>query len=370
MQRLAMFDVGREYTRPWARSLAQLVFGLLCAVLTIGVSLALNGTLRAGPFALVYPTVLIATLYGRWRAGLVAGLLTFGWGWYVELPGFNSFRIETAIDRTRVVLNALSTLVTLLLAESFRRLVDMTIAERDAEVARSALLLQELDHRTKNNFALVVSLLGLQARDTDDPHVKEALDMATARVHSFARAHASLGDGRDEVGSVAMKPYLTEMTARFAQGAFRDNIDLSVEVADIRLSRDTAVAIALFANEALTNCSKYAFPDGRSGRVDVRFAGDAESWELVVADDGVGAAPSASRRPGADHGGESGLGTRLMNAFAERARARCEIERTSRGRRVRLISADPVSPSWRGALHNVLANSAPAFPPTANAQAS
>jgi hypothetical protein len=59
-----------------------------------------------------------------------------------------------------------------------------------------------------------------------------------------------------------------------------------------------------------------------------------------------------------------------MNAFAERARARCEIERTSRGRRVRLISADPVSPSWRGALHNVLANSAPAFPPTANAQAS
>jgi two-component sensor histidine kinase len=310
-----------------------------------------SGMRLAGPFALVYPAVLIATLYGHWRAGLLASILTLAWSWYVDLPVLNSFRLENSADSTRLLLNVISTMFVLVLAESFRRLVAIAIAERDAEIARSELLLQELEHRTKNNFALVVSLLRLQAREASNEQTRQALDMATARVHSFARAHDSLGR-RAGVGCVAMKPYLTEMIAQFSRGAFPDGVAVAVDVADTHFPREKAVAVALFANEALTNSSKYAFPNGRSGHVDVCLAGDEHDWELVVADDGVGA--SARDRSGG--GTPGGLGTRLMTAFAERAKARFEVDLTARGCRVRLIgTSEPALRAWRSALRTAVA---------------
>jgi hypothetical protein len=103
----------------------------------------------AGPFALVYPTVLLGTLYGHWRGGLVALVTSFGWAWYFVLPTSRSFHFAVLTDPSRVAINALCALIVLVFAETFRRAVDHAVADRDREIARGMMLLDEIEHRTK-----------------------------------------------------------------------------------------------------------------------------------------------------------------------------------------------------------------------------
>ncbi|RPF71055.1 sensor histidine kinase [Aurantiacibacter spongiae] len=338
MKRLASFDVSRRFARGSSRHLVEILFGVLAALAMIALRSLLDTVAAlAGPFALVYPAVLIATLYGHWRGGLTAFTIAFLYAWYFVLPAPQSFQFEVATDPSRVAINAASALVVVVFAEGFRRAVRTAMAERDEEIERRIVLMQELEHRTKNNFALAASLLEMQKRRAGSQEVENALDTAIARIHSFAGAYANLAQTQGEGARVAMRDYLEDVVDRVGAGAFHDGITVNVEAANIYMPREIAVAIGLFTNEALTNCAKYAFPDDRKGRVEVAFRGRADDWTLEISDDGVGIAGAPDALRGKDGGG---VGTRLMDAFARQACATSDISLTDGGCRLVLASAD------------------------------
>lgn len=330
---LASLDISARLESPAARLGAEALFGLFCALVMIGLRGALDVVADgAGPFAMVYPTVLIATLFGHWRGGLVAYLFSFFYAWWYVLPYSGSFEFELAKDAIRVAINAIAVAVVAILAEAFRRAVREATAMRDAEIERRGMLMAELEHRTKNNFALIVSLLDIQRRRTSDPAVAEAIEQASGRVHTFARAYANLVDSQGEGSSVEMDVYLPEVVRRVTDGAFLDNVRVVTSIEGCTLSRQVAVGIGLFVNEALTNCAKYAFPGGRAGQVEVSFACEGEhGWQATVRDDGVG--EMASPLPVA---GAGGMGGGLMLAFARQAGATYAARPQDRGHCVTL----------------------------------
>ena len=57
-----------------------------------------------------------------------------------------------------------------------------------AEQAKD-LLLHELGHRTKNNLAMAMSMLSIQARSKSNVETQRALEKAVARLHAIASAH-------------------------------------------------------------------------------------------------------------------------------------------------------------------------------------
>jgi two-component sensor histidine kinase len=283
----------------------------------------------AGPFALVYPTVMVATLYGAWRGGLAAYVLAFAWAWYVVLPNAWTFHFADPADAARVGFNAASALVVLLLAEAFRRAVERSRAELQRALARRATLLTELDHRTKNNFALVASVLEIQKRRQEAPGLREALDDAIGRVRAFAAAYSNLAHEQQEGAEVAMKPYLEQLLERVATASFHERVRVEHSIADMNLPRETGVGIGLFLNEAVSNAAKHAFGAGQSGSVRVTFAPAGNGWRLVVEDDGGATALQPA----------GGLGSSLMAAFARQARAEHLVEIGERGYRQRLFCA-------------------------------
>lgn len=289
---------------------------------------------HAGPFAMVYPTVLIATLYGHWRGGLTAFVICFFWAWYFVLSPAESFSFDHPADALRVTINAVCCLIVLGFAEGFRLAVRAAVTERNVEIARHAMLLEELEHRTKNNFALATSLLEMQKRRADHPAVEDALDQALARIHSFAAAYTNLAQSQGEGGVVMMRSYLHEVVKRLQAGAFDENVQIDLLADDIALPREVAVALGLFTNEALTNCAKYAFPDGRDGKVTVSFAGPQDGWTLVIEDNGKGVADGVAEPSPA-----SGLGRKLLGAFAGQAGGKYEFSPSPHGCKVQLSNA-------------------------------
>lgn len=319
MHRLARFDISTRYADPRLRFVVELAFGALCAgamiLLRSGASLVAP---TSGPFALVYPTVLVAVLYGHLRAGIIALLLSFSWAWYFVLPYQRSFAFQDPTDPPRVAINFIACVIILVFAESFRRAVRISNAQIEAAAQRRLTLLAELEHRTKNNFALVASLLEIQKRKHADPHVVEALEDASRRVMTFADAYSNLAEEQAEGSEVAMKPYLERLIERVAGASFGERVTVRHAISNLSLPRERGVGIGLYLNEAIANCAKYAFPDGRAGSVEIIFAPHEGGWQLTVADDGVGENGVCSNT-------SSGLGTQLMEAFAEQAGATYQI---------------------------------------------
>ena len=287
----------------------------------------------AAIFALIFPAAMAATLFARWLAGATAAVTSIVYGWYYLVPARNSFRFETPAQAATVLSVVISCMLTVALAERFRRSVRHAAAERDREVADRDLFLEEFDHRVKNNFTLVASLLDMQRRRAGEGETADALTAALSRVESIARAHRHLyRGGGSSPGTVDMAAYLQELCSALADALFlRGAIGLDCHSEPAAVARDRAVSIGLMVNELVTNAVKHAFSGRDQGHIDVRFEQAGAGWLLTVADDGTGISAAAKQE-----GREGGLGQRLIDAFARQARGVVATESTSAGTSVRV----------------------------------
>src|SRR4029453_15946090 len=95
-------------------------------------------------------------------------------------------------------------------------------------------LFQELNHRVKNNLAVVSSILELQARQSDEAARLE-LSKAVDRIRAIADLHDALqSDGRN--GDIELAPYVETLGRRLAGSLFAEGRGtLDVRCAPIRL---------------------------------------------------------------------------------------------------------------------------------------
>ena len=310
-------------------------FGLACAALMVLVRKLIDPIAPgAGPYALAYPAVMLATLYGRLRAGLLTFAICFAYAWFVLVP-LAGVSTHGPTEVSRLIVNALSALVLIVFAEGFRRAVNEATAQRDAEIERRSMMFDELLHRTKNNFTVVASLLGAQKRETNDPDVRQAFDQAIGRVHSFASAYQQLLEEEHTDSALDMSQYLSRLVDTVSPSLFPTNVQVTHRLSPLTLPNARAVAMGLIVNEALTNAAKYAFVDGRDGAVEVALEGGEDDWSLSIADDGRGA--ESAPPPGA--GERLGTGSRLMQGLAKQAKGVLSIDDRSTGYRVTLRAA-------------------------------
>lgn len=285
----------------------------------------------AAPFALIYPAIMLATLFARAFAGTLTATIMIVYIWYFIYPVERSFRFATSANAFAVAIVIVTAIMTIAIAELFRRTARRATQARDREIADRDLFLAEFDHRMKNNFAIVAGLLDLQKRRASDPGTVQALETAQMRVDSIARAHRHLYRGTGQPGTVEIRDYLTDLCAALAESLFlQGGITLSCDSDQAAVPRDRAVSIGLVVNELVTNAAKHAFPGRDLGTITVTLRNKAEGgWRVTVADDGVGM-PKGAALPGKT----SGLGSRLVEAFARQAGGTLSTESDESGTRV------------------------------------
>ncbi|MES2986443.1 MAG: sensor histidine kinase [Pseudomonadota bacterium] len=282
----------------------------------------------AAAFPLIFPAAMVATLFARWQAGATAATVSVLYGWYYHFPIKNSFRFESSAGAVSMASVVVGAILTVMLAEMFRRAVRHAAEARDREVAERDLFLEEFDHRVKNNFTLVASLLDMQRRRAGEGETADALGAALSRVESIARAHRHLYRGSDTaVGTVDMASYLNELCSALSEALFlRGAITLDCHSDHAAIPRDRAVSIGLVINELVTNAVKHAFPGRDEGRIHARFEAVENGWRLTVSDDGNGM-PAETRAQGR----QGGMGQRLIEAFARQAHGTVKTESSPEG---------------------------------------
>ncbi|HEX8621440.1 MAG TPA: histidine kinase dimerization/phosphoacceptor domain -containing protein [Allosphingosinicella sp.] len=322
MKRLVTIDLPRRLSRRLPRPVTELAVGIVITAIFVGVRIALAPLVgEVAPFALSIIAVLLAALIGGWRAGLVSMALGTVLIWYFVLPVAGSFVLEDARSALTLAAGLFTEAVIVLALGLYQREVRAGQMERARRINFLGHALREMDHRTKNNFQIVTSLLTLQAARSSSPEVKSALGEATERLKAVAAVYDALAPSSQGLATVRLQDQLQEICDQIQRGIMPDGISLSTQFEPMVVPHEAAVAIGIIVNELVTNACKHAFGDG-GGAINVRAWREDGAAYIEVEDDGRGFVAGEAR---------PGLGSRLVTAFLQRLKGRSDVRSTPEG---------------------------------------
>ena len=202
--------------------------------------------------------------------------------------------------------------------------------EHAAAHERIGILLQELTHRVKNSLQFIAAMAWIEARNCKSDEGKAALERVSHRIAALGKLYSKLSKA-DTVGAVDAATYLNELCRDLIASVQEEGdtpIVLRTDIESELLPTDRAIPIGLVVNELVTNAVKYAFPGEAKGTVRVTLKRAPGELRVTVADDGQG------RDPG---NADSGLGSRLVDGFAQQLGGQVERKSDSQGTTVHLI---------------------------------
>jgi two-component sensor histidine kinase len=323
VRRLIAIDLPRRLSPRVPKLVTELATAIVVtAALVLGRAL-LSPLLAEGiPFAFTFLAVVLTTLIAGWRSGAVSLLIGELLVWYFVLPPRGSFALAYPEMLWWLLIIGATEFIIVTALGIYQLEMRRGQAERTRRINFLGHALREMDHRTRNNFQIVTSLLQLQANRSASAEVKEALREASERLQAVSAVYAALAPSSQGLATVRLQDQLEEICAHIRRGILPEGISLTTELEPILVPHETAIAVGIIVNELVTNAAKHAFADGR-GSIVVRSARTPQGARVEVADDGRGMPQGAERK--------GGLGTRLIAAFVQRVRGKSEIRSSGQG---------------------------------------
>jgi two-component system, sensor histidine kinase PdtaS len=198
--------------------------------------------------------------------------------------------------------------------------------QKDKLIQQQAVMSQESDHRLLNGVQMIVSLLSLQGRASDNPEVASQLAAAADRIATIGRIHQRL-HSLDGVQTFALKQYIEDLCRDFSimLSAQRPERAIVVEGTEIELPAVTAIPLGFIVNELITNAAKYG-----TGQITVSLESvPANGYALSVCNDGPGLPE------GFDPARCKGLGMRIIQSLVERIGGELRIGRADKNQGAR-----------------------------------
>jgi two-component sensor histidine kinase len=191
------------------------------------------------------------------------------------------------------------------------------LAEAERTATSRQMMLQELNHRVKNNLQMIGALIRLQKSRPEGPD----LDEVSTRVHAIAQIHDLLHRSADSF-DVEFAALLEAICASDAIVPPESGVVIRCRADALSLDAALATPLALCTIELVTNAVKHAFgPAG--GRIDLALTRDGGRATLTVADDGRGL-PGGPRRAS---------GMRVVDALVAQIHGRMAVSSGAGGTR-------------------------------------
>jgi two-component sensor histidine kinase len=199
----------------------------------------------------------------------------------------------------------------------------------EAALREKTVLLNEVQHRVKNNLQVITSLLNLQSEHAADPRVQAILGESCGRVKAMALTHQLLYERKD-LSRLDLGDYLERLVhsirATYRGTGDRVALNLKLPAACIDLDLDRTIPCGLLVNELVTNAFKHAFPGERHGEIVIElFVTEDDFVCFNIADNGVGLPPETAS------GSPSSLGLQLVALLVEQLHGTLTVERNGAG---------------------------------------
>jgi len=162
---------------------------------------------------------------------------------------------------------------------------ELKVTERTQELEEALndkhLFLQEVHHRVKNNLQIIISLLRLQADETEDKVLQQILGESENRVKAISNVHELLYQN-ETLEHIDTQVYF-EQLCQDIKSSYQNYKHAKI-IVDTKpsLSMDKAIYCGLIVNELITNAFKHAF-DSDEGEINLILQKDeAQNFILML----------------------------------------------------------------------------------------
>ncbi|MBK6983243.1 MAG: sensor histidine kinase [Bacteroidetes bacterium] len=245
----------------------------------------------------------------------------------IDIPFLKNTTITEADNAALLTYNSvLAFFVTLILVFLVVRLINrqnneaLTLLHKEQEAQKiisqslkeKETLLAEIQHRVKNNLAIITGLLNLQTEKAPCEESRQLMIESRNRVMSISMVHERLYK-KDNLSKINLKLYLFELVQELVK-SFPVNskqIEIIEELAVIELEITKAVPVGLIVNEAITNSLKHAFNQGHQNpSIKIKMQLIFDRIQICIMDNGSGFADTSNRK-------ETALGLSLIESLSD-----------------------------------------------------
>jgi len=175
------------------------------------------------------------------------------------------------------------------------QLLETSVKERTQELQHGKmqieLLIDELNHRVKNNLQLLYSLNSLQMSVSKDQNVNNILKDNVARIKAMMLVNENLNPEKNN-NSVLFSPanVITKISSHLKQ-IFNNGIPVQINIdidESIIINATSGLSLGLIITELITNSFKYAFPSQPMPVISITLNKYRYGWQLQYRDNGNG----------------------------------------------------------------------------------
>jgi two-component sensor histidine kinase len=133
-------------------------------------------------------------------------------------------------------------------------------------------------------------MIGLQSGFIEDKVLNDILRDSQNRIKSMALIHEKLYQS-ENMANINFNEYINSLVKNLYNSYTIDSsrIKIITRLEDISFNIDTAIPLGLITNELISNSLKHAFPNPRSGVIEIEIKRiDTNNYELIVKDNGIG----------------------------------------------------------------------------------
>jgi len=222
------------------------------------------------------------------------------------------------LARALVFAVALANLTGIIVSFRYERLDRINyylLRAEQAATEEKTLLMQELNHRVKNNLMLTDALVRLK-----DDEIGPDVDLSdiSARINAISVLHETL-QSSDDIREIDLGTYIqTVLTTIFSFNS--RPIITAVDADNVTVSTKRAVTLGLIASEVATNAIKHGFTADEPPEFNFTARHDQGSWTIIISNNGR---PFPEHPPQKERGG---FGTNLISILAEQIGGHLTIE--------------------------------------------
>jgi two-component sensor histidine kinase len=220
---------------------------------------------------------------------------------------------------------ALTQLLTLTLETKEKNLYRQ---ELEKLVSEKSVLIAEINHRVKNNLAVITALIRVEANRAKDEYHKELFANVLSKSFTLSTLQNVMYDSKNyqEVNfSEFIRTLVGNMNDTYGYSL---NVKMILDLGELDIDISKAIPCSLIVNELLTNCYKYAFSKGRGNILKITLRKiNKIGIEFIAEDNGNGLPENYENK---------GTGFELMNGLTDQIDGFLNINSSAQGTKITL----------------------------------
>ncbi len=150
-------------------------------------------------------------------------------------------------------------------------------------------LIKELNHRVKNNFAILIGLLRIAKQNTKNNALESFIDEHEQQIFSILKIHELLGRSQ-RLTHINISDYLHELTDQYKKShtSIRNQFLIHIDAIDYDIPTKQATHIGLIVSEVIINSIKHSLPGSDQYQFKIHVSETPTYIQLTIGDNGRG----------------------------------------------------------------------------------